>query len=334
MKRKTIKKVIEAKIDDWIESIDDSEVRKIVRGNTIITGGCIASMLLQEDVNDFDVYFRTREATLAVANYYVKRFKQKTSKGIDVPIYVWDARNLPDDQKKSKLHELDVDRIKIIAKSAGIASSEGTEEKYQYFEAGNQDSSAYINGILAGATKTLDESIESIAEGEDSAANAVENDATLPKYRPVFLSSNAITLSGKMQLIIRFWGEPNEIHDNFDFVHCSNYYTSWDKDLILKPEALEALLARELRYVGSLYPIASVIRLRKFIKRGWSVNAGQIVKMAFQISKLDLEDVHVLENQLTGVDQAFFSQLIANVKKGHPDTVDISYVVELIDKIM
>ena len=47
---------------------------------------------------------------------------------------------------------------------------------------------------------------------------ALESSDDKPKYRPVFLSQNAITLSDRMQIVIRFHGLPNQIHDNYDFV--------------------------------------------------------------------------------------------------------------------
>ena len=52
MKAKTIKAVLRKKIDAWLASIEDESVRTLARKNTIVTGGCIASMLLKEKVND------------------------------------------------------------------------------------------------------------------------------------------------------------------------------------------------------------------------------------------------------------------------------------------
>jgi hypothetical protein len=103
--------------------------------------------------------------------------------------------------------------------------------------------------------------------------------------------------------------------------------------LVLRPAALEALLSKELRYVGSKYPICSIVRLRKFIERGWRINAGQILKMAMQISELNLKDVTVLEDQLTGVDTAYFIQLLERLKEKDPEKVDAAYLVEIIDRI-
>jgi hypothetical protein len=161
---------------------------------------------------------------------------------------------------------------------------------------------------------------------------ALEADEGKP-YRPVFMSTNAITLSRRVQIILRFYGEPDEIHKNYDFVHCTNYWTSWDKKLVLHQAALESLLAKELRYVGSKYPICSIFRIRKFIQRGWSINVGQILKAIIQISELDLKNPAVLEDQLTGVDVAYFTQLIAKLKEKDPEKVNSAYLVEILDRM-
>lgn len=57
MKAKTIKATLRKKIDAWHASIEDEEVRKLAESSTVVTGGCIASMLLGEPINDYDVYF-------------------------------------------------------------------------------------------------------------------------------------------------------------------------------------------------------------------------------------------------------------------------------------
>jgi len=168
---------------------------------------------------------------------------------------------------------------------------------------------------------------------EDIGALGADDDDGKAKYRPVFMSTNAITLSHKVQIVLRFFGDADKIHENYDYVHCTNYWTSKSGELTLRQPALESLLARDLRYVGSKYPICSVIRLRKFIKRGWTVNAGQILKMMMQISELDLSSHDVLQDQLTGVDAAYFVQLVSKVREKDPDKVDAAYLVEVIDRL-
>jgi hypothetical protein len=288
MKAKTIKKILGKVAADWSASIEDEPLRKIVQKNTIITGGSIASMLLGERVNDFDVYFRDMETAEKIARYYVDRFALSTGHGLAVSV--------------------EDGRVRITTNSGHRGESAGEVE-------------ALGSGEIEDTYETAE------------AAALETTDGDKPPYRPVFLSTNAITLSNRVQIVLRFYGEPDAIHENYDFVHCTNYWSIWDDALVLRSAALEALLAKELRYVGSKYPVCSVMRLRKFIKRGWSINAGQILKMVMQISELDLTDPKVLEDQLTGVDSAYFMQVISAVKEKNPEKVNAAYLVEIINRM-
>ena len=283
----------------------------MAKKNTIVTGGAIASMLLKEKVNDFDIYFRNKETALKVAEYYVGKFEVKNHKGIPCAISILEEN----------------ERIKIVIKSVGIASEGGAEKPYDYFE-GNPDETAasgYVGEVMQDPGDIQD-------TYEQTDQQALEADDGKP-YRPVFMSTNAITLSHRVQIILRFYGEPEEIHKNYDFIHCTNYWTSWEKKLVLHQPALESLLAKELCYVGSKYPICSIFRIRKFIQRGWSINVGQILKAIIQISELDLKNPAVLEDQLTGVDVAYFTQLIARLKEKDPEKVNSAYLVEILDRM-
>jgi hypothetical protein len=305
MKAKNVKSVIRKKINHLLANVRSDSVREVMANNTIVTGGAIASMLLGEEVHDFDLYFRTAEAAYVAAEHYASEF----------------AANPPPRHRNSekrceiRVEKLD-DRVRIVVQSAGVASEAGDVD-YQYFEGTNpEDAEAheYLSRVLPIAVDAK--------EVEDK-----------PKYRPVFLSANAITLSGKAQLITRFFGEPDEIHANYDYVHCTNYWTSWDSQLVLRPEAIESLLARELRYTGSKYPLCSVIRSRKFIQRGWAITAGQYLKMVMQLQELDLNNLSVLEDQLTGVDMAYFTEVLNALRERDDKRVDSAYLVELIDRI-
>jgi len=311
MRKKHIAGNIRRKMAEWIDTIDDVDIRSLVRENIIVTGGCITSMLLDEKVRDYDVYFADHATTLAVAEYYVNKFCDNppprfkgSSEAVNIKVI--------DDNG----------RISVQVKSAGAASA-GGDVNYEYFESEDrpgEESGEYINRMVG----ILKDGCESNSDKERG------------KYAPIFLTQNAITLSHDVQLITRFYGEPEKIHENYDFVHCMNYWTHGE-GLVLKQEALECILARELKYVGSLYPICSVFRTRKFINRGWFINAGQYLKMCWQIKDLDLDDVAVLEDQLTGVDTAYFQQLIDIIKKekeANPELeIDNTYICQLVDRL-
>ena len=300
MKAKTIKAVLKAKVKEWSDTITDLEVRQKVLQDTVITGGCIASLFLEEKVRDYDVYFKTKDTVYSVAKYYVDLFNSKNTT-----------------QKAWVDAHVGKPRVQIMIKSAGIASENEEKEElpdYQYFEQTDPEeglSEEYIGEVMK------------IARTKERGKE---------KYRPVFLSSNAITLTDKIQIVIRFYGTAGEIHENFDFVHCKNYYLSGENLLILDKDALECLLAKELRYDGSLYPLCSIVRTRKFVRRGWSIHAGQYLKMCMQLAELDLNDIHVLEEQMTGVDVAYFHEILTMIK----DKKDItaSYVMEIVDRLM
>ena len=293
MKAKTINKIISRKLADWLRSIDDLELVKKIEKDVIFTGGCIASMLLKEEVNDFDVYFKTRNTAESVANYYIKKF------------------NSTNTTSKAEI-VLENDRIKIYIPAAGVATEDGNQELLE---------------------SPFDNAVDALSEADS--ISMPESDEK-EKYRVVFLSSNAITLSNDIQIVVRFYGDVSEIHKNYDFAHCTNYWTS-ESGLVLNVDALEALMTKELVYMGSKYPLCSIIRTRKFIKRGFHINAGQYLKMCLQLNELDLCDIQVLEDQLIGVDSSFFTMLINALKKHQEDNKDLrisaTYVATIIDRI-
>jgi hypothetical protein len=300
MKSKTIKTVLSKKHKDFVASITDPEVAKLVEKNSIITGGCIVSMLLGEKVNDFDYYFTDKETCLKVAGYFVAQFNARTGKSVTV------------EAKEDG-------RIKIFIRSAGVAHDEEhsdlpAEEPTTEFDDSNMED--------LGLSEIKD------ATSEDQQPNS---------YRPIFLSANAISLSNKVQLVTRFYGNPEEIHSNYDFVHATCYWSSKDNELVLPKEALEAILTKELIYSGSKYPLCSIIRSKKFLLRGWQINAGQYLKMCLQLNELDLKDPAVLEEQLTGVDSAYFLHAISVIKKKKYEDpnfqMDTVYLFSIINRI-
>lgn len=270
MNKKNISKYLSKVINELIDSVDDKNVKELISRGTIVSGGSIVSLLNNDDINDYDLYFKDFTTCLDIARYFVSKFNEISN-------------------TKAAIFVDDSFRIRIRVQSEGVAK---------------------INKDIA---------------------------KDLPKFSPIFLSSNAITLTGDIQLVIRFYGNPKEIHENYDFIHCMNYWSSWDNETVLNEESLSAIINKELVYVGSKYPLCSIIRTRKFIKRGWSINAGQYLKMAFQLNRFDLTSVNVLEDQLMGVDSFYFNELIRSInkeiKQDNSFVVNNEYIIDIINKI-
>lgn len=342
MKAKTIEQEIAAKMADFALSIKNEELSKDVEKYAVVTGGCIASMFLQEKVNDYDVYFSDFSTTFRVAVYYILESNNNYPMNIRLTYKSPEARNEGADLFQSltgteydKKYDDDDDEgfwskrlvldgnPKFLNKGDIRAALAGVERVEVYVKS----SGLAENDIPAAPQEELNDEDMHPEAGSDTEA----------KYRPVFLSSNAVTLSHKVQLVLRFVGDPKKIHESYDFVHATNYWTT-DAGLVTNQEALEALLARELVYRGSLYPLASIFRTRKFIQRGWNIHIGNYVKMAMQLNKFDLFDHRVLEEQLTGVDALYLQGIISAIKERYENDPNFEfnakYVCELCDRMI
>lgn len=373
MLEKTIKQVLRKKIDKWIDSIKDEQLRKSVRNNVMVSGGAITSMVLNEAPNDYDVYFTDRNVTKRVMEYYCgiwnENHKDHMNKlGKKAKLMVLDGLEL------KKLSDTEVmipancsDIVAFLtrepsifvrwgAQGSVIVSSDEQSENVDNFRgmtrnimsiAGKDRLIAWMpsDGIAEDKKEGIDENYyepedlsvsgaEELISELDSIEHVEENKLL---YRPVFITSNAISLSDGIQLITRFYGTPEEIHKNFDFLHAKAHWSSADNSIHIDSMCYEAIINKTLIYTGSLYPVCSILRMRKFVKRGWQINAGQIVKIIFQISKLDLENIDVLEEQLVGVDSLYFVHFINVLRKAKENnpTMEIteSYVATVIDKI-
>lgn len=297
LSKKTIEEKINFKVNEFIKELknisksEDENFETEIKNSIIISGGCIASMLLGEPVNDYDIYFNDREVAKKVAKIYVNKLSTKNDRVSDIDI------------RDTKFG------IEIFIKSAGLATDEGQNlDEYQYFEAlSPQELAKYLKKVDSEKVKD---------------------------YHPQYISSNAITLGGDIQLILRFIGDVEEVHRSFDFTHAKNYWSA-ETGLILNINSLESIMSKRLKYSGSMFPICSLIRMRKFLKRNWTISAGEILKISMDISKLDLTDAEVLRDQLTGVDQAFFHEVIQMLKEGEKEgkTIDQTYIVEVIERV-
>lgn len=296
MQIKTIEKIITSKLIQWLESITDQDLRIRVKDNLLLSGGSIANLMMDVPVNDYDIYIKDRDVLKSLVNYYVKPFSD---------IWVADGRE----------RESLMDQYKVL--EAG--DNDGTNNSYHQTSIRNlkPDQIKLMFHSKNGGKK--------VNEGKDDL-----------NYDPVFFSPNAISLSDDVQIVLRFWGDSKQIHETFDFVHATNYFT-FKEGLVRNIEALESILSKTLKYQGSHYPVTSIIRAKKFIKRGFNIGAGEMLKIMFQISQLDLSKPDVLEEQLIGVDVAYFELLIEALRSKYSSDPDFKlespYFNSLIDKI-
>lgn len=305
MQAKTIERNIKAKMEKWLETITDEKLRKDVKENLLVSGGCIASMFLNEEVNDYDVYLTDIDVCKRIAKYYTSTIDQ---------ILIFDGR-----EKEILIDEFN--------------------KKYEdLYNSKNGKFAIDQNNSFAVSLRNLKEDQIKLYFRDTKGGLRVNENAEGDKlnYTPLYFSPNAISLSDNLQIVLRFWGSPEQIHKTFDFTHATNYFT-FKEGLVRNLGAVESILTKQLKYQGSYYPVTSIIRAKKFIKRGFNINAGELLKIMFQISSLDLSDPDVLEEQLIGVDVAYFDTIITALRNKFESDKDFKlsgeYFNSLIERI-
>jgi len=211
MKAKSIEKLLTGVMKNFLETITDDKVTKILKEKSYITGGCIPSMLMDEFVNDYDIYL-----------YYTE-----------------DAN--------------------IVRK---------------YFESKRKNSGTCISEKQV-------------------------------KYEIKLITDNAINLSDKIQIITKFVGDPVFVTERFDWQHIKSWYDCNTCKLHLTSDVYQLVCEKELIYTGSDYPLSSLMRLKKYIKKGWNVSNSTILHIAldFVASINKMEAKRQFEQAKHGMDQ-------------------------------
>ena len=169
MNKRTINNIMSKKFDAWLKTIDDENLRNMVRNNSFITGGSIASLLLGEDVNDYDVYFANQETAVAVAKYYANKYNTGKDNAVNVTV---DDNGI----------------IVLFIRAKTVVKIE------------------YADSVLSEDNDSEDEKTVTSLQGKKGDKS---------EFNMRFMTNNAITLTGDIQCIFRFYGDIDEIHSNF-----------------------------------------------------------------------------------------------------------------------
>jgi len=121
----------------------------------------------------------------------------------------------------------------------------------------------------------------------------------------------------RVQLIKRIYGKPCEVIGRFDYTICMAAYLPMSGEIILGNNFLYHLSGKELHYHIGEYPLASLWRAKKYLKKGFNFPAVEIIKLALTINNLNIKDYKELKEQLEGIDTLFLMDLTnALLKQG------------------
>lgn len=159
------------------------------------------------------------------------------------------------------------------------------------------------------------------------------------KYKLNLITENSINLSENIQLITKFAGSHDEVVSKFDWLHIRSVFY-YDKatnsyELSIPEDTYRLICEKDLVYTGSDYPLSSLIRLRKYMRKGWNVSTATItqiameVVMAFRENDSTLIDVDTLVHHLNGVDPL---TIIAELERQTGKLMSLDDVIEILNR--
>lgn len=127
------------------------------------------------------------------------------------------------------------------------------------------------------------------------------------------------------QLIVMpdLFGDPKTIFSYYDFTVCMAAYRfredGKDEGFAFGDDFFKHIGQRRLVFhTGTLFPICSMLRVMKYIKKGFFITGMEILKIGLSIHALKMETYADLRRQLQGIDTAFLSDLTTSMKEGEP----------------
>ena len=127
------------------------------------------------------------------------------------------------------------------------------------------------------------------------------------------------------QLIVMpsLFGDPKTIFSYYDFTVCMAAYQfskdGQDEGFVFGEDFFKHIGQRRLVFhTGTKFPICSMLRVMKYIKKGFFIGGMELLKMGLAIHSLKLETYADLRSQLQGIDTAFLSDLTAQMRPGEP----------------
>lgn len=127
------------------------------------------------------------------------------------------------------------------------------------------------------------------------------------------------------QLIVMpdLFGDPQTIFRYYDFTVCMAAYQFFEdgknEGFVFGDDFFKHIGQRRLVFhTGTMFPICSMLRVMKYLKKGFFITGMDILKIGLSIHCLKMETYADLRRQLQGIDTAFLSDLTSQMKPGEP----------------
>jgi len=151
--------------------------------------------------------------------------------------------------------------------------------------------------------------------------------------------AKSYNVKGHKVQFIKITGTPEEVMSKFDYTISMGAYDPYNDKFILEENFLYNLAERRLVFNDNTeFPISSLWRMKKFLNRGYKIDAKSVITLALSIHKLKIDDYTDLKKQLDGIDTLLLKditdKLIEDKKEAKYDFEEfIAYLEKAIDKI-
>jgi|CXWL01.1.fsa_nt_gi hypothetical protein len=136
------------------------------------------------------------------------------------------------------------------------------------------------------------------------------------------------------QLIVMpdLFGDPKTIFNYYDFTVCMAAYQfredGKDEGFVFGDDFFKHIGQRRLVFhAGTMFPICSMLRVMKYVKKGFFITGMELLKIGLSIHSLKMDTYADLRRQLQGIDTAFLADLTAQMKPDEPLGVK-KYIME------
>ena len=131
----------------------------------------------------------------------------------------------------------------------------------------------------------------------------------------------------------KFFDNPQEIFDTFDFTVCMGAYDFKTEDFIFHPSFLTHNSQRLLKVNDkTAYPIMTALRVQKYLDKGYTISKPEFIKIMLVINQLNITTYKQLKEQMGGMYGVNYDKLFKDIQD--EDKFDINVVIEKLSDII
>lgn len=130
----------------------------------------------------------------------------------------------------------------------------------------------------------------------EDVVNCVLGEFLIRNYITVFYCSEHKLISLKKDKILvqlvtdKFYNSLDELVESFDLVPCCIGYSPHDNVVKMHDDFLNCVFARKIKINKVTYPLSTFLRIHKYIKYGYKIEAIDFLNYCKEVSRFDIND--------------------------------------------